>query len=351
MRPVDFASSAAVLLFAVTACSPVPDPRAALDTDLRPPIVEGIRTTGPEELELSFDEEASVAVEKARIEPPLDLLQSSAPARTVVLRVGEQVPGREYCIEATARDARGNSVTFAADFRGFNPRVPAVLLNEFTPRGAGNHPDLVELVLLSDGDMGGVVFHLGTPGNHEGRLIFPSFPVHRGDFILIHFTEVREAGAVDETADKTASRGPCACPTAFDFWMEGCGGLSANNGVLSLYASPGGALLDGTLYSTRTSASDEDYGGFGSAALLARAEELARDGGWVPAQTSIRPEDGVNPEGSSGTRSLSRNSVSADTGTAADWHVTPLRGATFGAGNMDDVYVPRKRTESTGRSP
>jgi hypothetical protein len=335
----------------IMACAPVPDPRTVAMPDLRPPTVEGVRTTGPGEIELAFDEEASVAAEKVRIEPPLCLRQAPTSGKKVVLAVEDQVPGRVYCIEATARDARGNSVSFAADFRGFNPRVPAAVINEFTPRGSGNHPDLVEIVLLSDGDMGGVVFCLGTQGSQEGRLIFPSFPVRKGDFILIHFTEDREPGALDEPGDKTASRGSCSSETAYDFWMEGCGGLSANNGVLSLWSSPGGSILDGVLYSTRTSESDEEYRGFGSAATLARAEELVLSGGWVAAEESIRPEDGVNPEGTSGTRSLSRSSASTDTGSAADWHVTPLRGATFGEVNVDEVYVPRKQANPTARSP
>lgn len=351
MRQSPLPLSAAVLQSVLLACSPVSDPRVVMEPDLRPPMVEGIRPIGPGQIELSFDEEASVALEKVRIEPELSLRQVPPPGMTLVLGVEDQVPGRQYCIEATARDARGNSVTFAADFRGFNPSVPAAVINEFTPRGSGNHPDLVEIALLSDGDMGGVAFYLGSPGSHDGRLVFPAFPVKKGDFLLIHFTAEREPGAVDETEDRAASRGPCASDTAFDFWMEGCGGLPANNGVLSLWADPGGPVLDGVLYSIRTSASDETYRGFGSAAVLTRAEELSRGGGWAQAEETIRPEDGVSPEGTSGTRTLSRSPTSADTGTAADWHVTPLRGATFGAVNSDGVYVPQKRAGTTAEAP
>jgi hypothetical protein len=93
------------------------------------------------------------------------------------------------------------------------------------------------------------------------------------------------------------------------------------------------------LYSNRTSSSDEDYGGFGSSRMLARARELAAEGGWKTAAGSVAPEDGVNPEGSTATRSLCRSSGSADTDSAADWHIAPTRGSTFGAENSDESYA------------
>ncbi len=110
--------------------------------------------------------------------------------------------------------------------------------------------------------------------------------------------------------------------------------------MLTVYDSPGGTLLDGVLYSNRTSESDELYAGFGTADVLARAQELARDGGWKTAGERPAPEDAVSPEGSTGTRSICRSSGGADTDGAADWHIVPTRGSTFGAVNSDEVYVP-----------
>ncbi len=91
---------------------------------------------------------------------------------------------------------------------------------------------------------------------------------------------------------------------------------------------------------TRTSASDSLYRGFGSAATLARAEELVRQGGWIATEQAIRPEDAVNPEAGTATRSLCRGSDSQDSDTAADWHIVPTRGSTFGTANSDERYVP-----------
>lgn len=330
---------ALALALACASCGPVPDPRGA-DVDLRPPGILAVRTVGPREISLEFDEEAIVEPAKVRISPELAVFEVSEPATRVLVSAGEQSPGLRYVLEAEAEDSRGNSASFMAEFYGFNSRVPGLLLNELTPRGTETHPDLVEIKVLTDGDMGGLALYEGTPGNFDDRLVFPSFEVRGGDFIVVHFKPMGEPAEVDETSDRASSGGFDATDAAFDFWVPGGQGLGGNNGVLSVYERPGGALIDGVLYSNRTSQSDEDYWGFGSSDTRARAEELVRDGGWKIAGERVAPEDGFNPEGTTGTRSICRSSGSADTDSAADWHIVPTRGASFGTDNSDELYVP-----------
>jgi hypothetical protein len=318
-------------------CGPVADPRSA-EADLRPPQVETVRTLGPREIGIRFNEDASLDAEKTRITPDLAISGITASARETVIRGAAQTPGRLYTLETEALDARGNSASFIVEFYGWNGSVPRLLINELTPRGSGSHPDLVELKALTAGDMGGVTLYLGTPGSHDGRIRFPSFHVAAGSFILVHLKPAGDPGEVDETADTASSTGFDASDAAFDFWMRESKGLGGNNGVVSLYDRPGGACLDGFLYSNRTSQSDERYRGFGSTEMLARAEELVRDGGWKPAGSRVLPEDGVNPDGSTGTRSIGRSSSSADSDVPSDWHIVPTRKATFGAENSDEVW-------------
>ena len=330
---------AAALLALTAACGPVPWPRGA-EPDLRPPGIEEVSASGPGSILISFDEEATLDAGSLRIEPELPVREVSPPGLTVTIGVGDQVPGREYRLEATARDGRGNSTTFLAGFFGFNARVPRVLVNEFTPRGSTSHPDLVELKVLADGDMGGLVLYAGTPSNFDARLVFPSFEVRRGSFIVVHCRPAGDPAEVDETGDPSVSGGIDASPSSRDFWLRGSSGLGGNNGVLSVYERPGGPILDGVLYSNRTSSSDERYRGFGTADVLERADELVRDGGWRIAGALVAPEDALTPEGSTATRSISRSSMSTDTDGRGDWHIVPTRGWTFGADNSDEVYAP-----------
>ena len=61
---------------------------------------------------------------------------------------------------------------------------------------------------------------------------------------------------------------------------------------------------------------------------------------WVHAGDHIAPEDAIDPDPSTATRSISRSSTSIDTDGRIDWHITPTSGATFGEVNTDEVYVP-----------
>ncbi len=332
--------SPSLLLLAIFGCGPVSDPRGASDPDLSPPCVEMVRSTGPREVELVFNEEAQIQADKLRFTPELAVNAVPGPSAVVVLGVEDQRPGRKYVMEAVAGDARGNTVSFTAEFYGFNPNVPRVVLNELRPRGSETHPDMAELKVLSDGDMGGVVLYQGTPGSFDDKLIFPSFRVRAGEFILVHFKPAGDPAERNETEDKNASGGLDASETAFDFWVFDGKGLGGNNGVLSIYERPGGRILDGVLYSNRASSSDEDYRGFGSSGMRAKADELVRDSGWKISGTDAAPEDSVNPDGSTATRSICRSSASLDTDGRADWHIVPTKKSTFGAENSDEVYVP-----------
>jgi hypothetical protein len=329
---------AAAWTLLLAACGPLADLREKLEPDLNPPALLGFKVR-QEKLELSFDEAPICTPEDVRLPPPLEMAGLSIEDTRVLLSLAGQVPGQRYTVELTVADKRGNSLSLAVELYGFNPRCPRLLINEFTPRGSSTHPDLIELKVLEPGDMAGLTLYQGTPSSWEARLVFPPLAVERGEFILVHCKPQGIPEELDETGSKEQSGGLDASPTAYDFWILGGTGLGGNNGVLSLNDRPSGGILDGVLYSNRTSASDTQYGGFGSVENLARAEELVREGGWVASGESVRPEDAVNPEESTATRSLCRSSSSADTDCAADWHTVPTRGSTFGAENSDELYV------------
>jgi len=330
-----------LVTLALAGCGPLADSRPA-DIDLLPPQVQSVQSASPSEVCITFDEETTLSEGKTRISPPLSVTAQAdaAAVNRVVLRGDRQQPGRRYVLEAEARDRRGNTASFAADFYGYNGRVPALVINEIIPRGSDTHPDAVELKALGSGNLGGVVLFLGSPGNHEAQLVLPPLEVASGSFIVLHLKPSSDPAEVNETTDPAASGGRDASSTAWDLWMKDSPGLPGANGALSLCGRIGGTCLDAVLWSNRTSQSDEAYGGFGSDQMRARAEELAQAGAWKPSGTRITPEDAVNPEGSTATRSLCRSSGSADTNTAADWHIVPTRKATLGTENSDEVYSP-----------
>jgi hypothetical protein len=345
-----FKACALAALCLCTCCGPIADMRESLNPDLIPPQLLGVRTLNAGQLELAFDEPPFCRPEDLAVEPFLTVLGVQAEDCRLLIEIASQTPGLPYQLEALVEDEAGNGLHFLTRFYGYNGEVPQLLINEFTTRGTGNHPDAVELKVMDGGNMGAVVLYEGTPNNHDDRLIFPTFPVSAGEFLIIHFKPEGIAEEIDETESRDLSGGLDASDRAYDFWIPYGTGISGNNGVISLYDRPGGEILDGVLYSNRTSDSDEKYGGFGTLDSWERARELAVDGGWLIAGEQVRPEDAVNPEGSTGTRSMCRSPGSAeaagctgaavDTDTAADWHIVPTLGFTFGEENSDEIYVP-----------
>jgi len=326
------------MALAFAGCSAEVDSRGTSDIDLTPPALLGATATSPGGAEIRFSEPVTLVEGSFTSDPPLELSGARPQGDCIVLDLSPQIPGSRYLLELTVADASGNTAHVLFALYGFNPEVPAVLINELTVRGSAAHPDIVELRVESAGNMGGLVLCNGTANNWTSRVVFPAFRVEPGEFVLAHFKPEGLPAEINETTDKTLSGGLDASATAYDFWVPEATGLNGNNGVVSLHERIGGAVLDAILYSNRTSSSDTDYGGFGTAETMERAEEIVGVGGWVVDGT-VRPEDAVNPEDSTSTRSLCRRR-GVDTNTRTDWYIVPTRGASFGSENLEEEYRP-----------
>jgi hypothetical protein len=320
----------------------VNDIRDFSDNDLFPPVIMNILPLDGFTIRLDFNERV-IFEGVPGLNPELGIAFIEENDTSLLLGFSEiQEAGVQYVIDASVMDETGNKMSFLIPFYGFNPDVPGLLINEFTTQGSTTHPDIIELLITRKGNLAGLWVIEGTTDYPENSICLPSCAVENGDYILIHFKPQGLAEEIDEAgSDLGISQGYDASPAARDFWVPGGSGLSGNNGVLAVYSAPGGPLLDAVLYSNRTSASDETYSGFGSSRMLDKTIQLLEEGGWSSSTTgALRPEDAVNPDDSTATRSVCRNAVPADTDSSADWHIVPTSGFTFGEANIDDVYEP-----------
>ena len=306
------------------------------DVDLLPPVFNGITVTSATTVIARFDEPVTMAPEAVTVEPDLTVTEVGSGEEVAITVATPLTAGRSYTLHTTVRDERGNSTTFVARFWGYNPRPPGLVINEFTTQGSKKRPDAIELYVTRDGNLGGVTVYDGCADNYRDHVVLPAVEVAAGDYLVIHATA--HGLGEDEHAGADQSDHELALPGVWDFWMQEGTGLSGKNGVLTVHAAPGGALLDGVLYSNRTSDSDERYRGFGSKATMLRADRLAELGGWKFAGELIAPEDAISSAATTSTRSLNRDSSNTDTDSAADWHTVPTRGASFGAVNSDEVH-------------
>jgi hypothetical protein len=325
----------------LTMCTPFEETRARVFGDLHPPQLEGLAMESPHMIVARFDEATSLSPKNIRLEPDLGVAAVESDSEHVVIETREKaVVGAHYTVNATVEDEAGNTLTFMLDLTGYNPDPARVIINELTPQGSGNRPDLVELLVVEGGNLGGVSFYAGSPRENSGSLIFPAMEVDDGDYLIIHLKPQGIPEEVSETADPSRSGGRDAHPEAWDFWLSEPGGLGGNNGAVSVYAYQDGPLLDAVIYSNRRYDPEDRYGSFGTKSAQLMITDVVDDGGWAIAGETVRPEDAIDPEDSTATRSISRNLAGRDTDSAADWHITPTRGASFGEKNDPRVYTP-----------
>lgn len=335
-----FIISLSILLNAVS-CSPLTDYRQLLDRDIQPPSFLGIKTENKSSIKVLFTEPVDICSDEMFIVPETPPYTATPTGNSILYEfAGELTPGKGYKLKMTVKDKSGNTLTLINSFYGFNPDIPEMVINEFTTQGSSSNPDRVEIAVMSDGNTAGAVIYEGSDYSWTQRKIFPAIDVNPGDFIIVHFKSTGDPMEIDETETKDQSGGVKPSDDAWDIWVDDGSGLSGNNGTIMLFSALYGRLMDGLLYSNRTSASDEKYRGFGSIKVMDRADRLRELSGWNTAGEIAAPEDGINPEDSTATRSMCRDSLSTDSNSKTDWHIVPTSTSTFGSVNSDSVYDP-----------
>jgi len=323
-------------------CAPLHEGVRLVEGDFHPPRILAVETRDSHTIELEFDKETEIVPGSLSVSPDLGEPSVSGSGGTKLhLRFPEPtVAGVEYVVDAGVQDARGNSLNFLARVYGHNAYPPDLLINELNPRASTTNPERVELFSRSAGNLAGITLYNGSPSDYNSRFVFPSVEIEAGDYIVLHLRPEGVPEEINETLAKNESGGSRAVDHAWDYWVAVGGGLPSNNGVVSLYTTPRGRIMDAVIWSNRTSDSDQLYRGFGTRKMMDWVDEVVGDGGWSISGYEAAPEDAVNPEGSTATRSTGRNSHSEDTDTHLDWHIVPTSGASFGSVNSDDVYSP-----------
>ncbi len=328
-----------ILLIIINSCGPLEDYRQFTDRDIKPPIFISMGTLDAKTLELHFSEKISSEPEYLFIDPAVEISSLNVENENIqIIFTRDLEPGGLFKIEISVSDLSGNSLTLISDFYGFNSNLPEIIINEFTCQGSTTNPDKVELRVLSDGNTAGICIYEGVDTEWAQRKILPPIDVVQNDYIIIHFKPAGSTDEIDETDSTDISGGLNVHPDAWDLWVEGGTGLSGNNGTITLFSNPRGNLLDCVLYSNRTSSSDEKYRGFGSTVMMNKADRLFELGGWNAEEDLIAPEDAIDPEDSTATRSICRESVYTDFNNTSDWHIVPTSTASFGEINSDLIY-------------
>ena len=214
-------------------------------------------------------------------------------------------------LEGRVEDPWGNSTSFAIDVWAYNPNRAGVLINEFSTKGSATNPDRVELRITKAGNLAGITISNGVGAYAKDRCILGNKQVYAGDFIVVAFQQG------EKTLDHTS---------------EQLGGLSSNNGCITVTESPDweSPILDAVLYSNKTTSTN---GGFGSREVEESARLLYQGRHW----DSPLAEKAIDSTDSTATRTLCRSNYN-DTNSEQDWYVCDTRGASFGGENSESHY-------------
>lgn len=275
--------------------------------DCRPPVLTNIETLGAQTVLLTFNEPIDGNFVS------LTCLQNSIRSsmvhnQQVTLALNNPIALSEaQTIEGSVRDIRGNSTYFSIKVWAKNENIPTLLINEFTTKGNETHPDRVELVATSRGNIAGVTLYAGTKDAWTDRIILPDRWVERGTYLVINFSE----GTLEDGNLKSELQT----------------GLGSNNGCLSLAKNPhySSTLLDAVVWGNHSTSTHE---GFGSKALKDSVNSLYQQGHWE----SNSCNGSIDSTNSTATRSFCRDSL-RDTNSHSEWYICATKAATFGYAN------------------
>ncbi|THB66751.1 MAG: hypothetical protein D6B26_02345 [Spirochaetaceae bacterium] len=328
------------ILTTIMACQATEDVYLFMSEGLHPPLISSIKMTSPQRIEVHSDSPLLSA--GLQLEPHIAITDSGTEGKLAWFELTEPVAiGERYAAMTVLSNDRGHSAQSLNWIYGFNPNPAGLFLNEIIVAGSGNNPDCLEILVTESGNAGGAAWFLGTAAVHEAAYFFPAIEVNAGDYILLHVQAEGLPEEVDELdGDLAASGGKLSHTAARDLWLSEPVGLPGTNAVLSLYEQADGPISDCIIYSNRTNDSDTTYRGFGTSRMLAWIEAVESENVWETAGSLLRPEDCVNPDGSTGTRSINRAWPYQDTDSKNDWHIVPTLGASFGEDNSNEVYAP-----------
>ena len=226
-------------------------------------------------------------------------------------------PGQQSELSGRVRDYSGNTTGFSVSVWGFNPRLPEMIINEFTTKGTLKSPSRTELRVLGDGNLNGIVLYCGIPDDYDVCVMLGDIEVKKDDLVVVWWTDaLPEDVAQRETG-------------VWNICSESTEKPSSNNGTLVLCENPssGSAVIDAVVYSNFSQSQE----GFGTKAALMRARWVISAGAWTG--------EAVDGTSSTATRSVSRYSDGRDSDTGSDWYITVTSGATFGAANTSEVFA------------
>lgn len=228
--------------------------------------------------------------------------------------------GTTYLLYAVVEDTYGNTLSFSSGFSGYNDRLPEIVLSEVKTECKLPNPEFIELYVLEDGNIGGMVLEVYY-NTKINSFSFPAAEVHKGDYIVLHMRTVEE-GAIDETDGITDSTATGSCSDALDFWFPSETKALGNTGVILLKERENGRITDALLYAESSKTA------WPKDSMKMAAQNAYLSDVW---EGGAEPQNAVCSDKCTATRTISRQDYLHK--GASSWIVVATSSATPGAAN------------------
>lgn len=234
---------------------------------------------------------------------------------------------KQYIIEGYIKDVAGNTLYFTDLFSGYNDRIPKVRLNEIRTEYSNPKCEFIELLICSDGNLGGMEIISAYDGLDK-TYIFPSVEVRNGEYVVLHCRKLDE-NSVDEIGDDCLLSVGSETGDYRDLWIDNNSARLGKSDVILLKDKKDGNILDAVLYS------QTDNTEWKTDILVECATQAFESNNWEEGSLA---ENAVCSDGITTTRSLSRVN---DGHNKNSWIVTATSNATIGKPNSTTIYVKK----------
>lgn len=256
------------LTFNVLGCGSTLSGLSMLSGDFSVPKITSFELKEADLVQLSFTKNVEVSnlsltllLENENQEVPCDF---SFEEEKLLLRLQNQMtPGSSYQLDGCVMDENKNILSFSIPFKGFNGRVPSLLISEVRNAYGSKSinkvkhykTEFVELFILEDGNLSGVKIISANDGE-EKSYTCPNLEVKAGSYVTVHMRTIPQDKITDEIliseidGDLTASYSLDTSSYAIDLWSENSSAVFAQSDVIAVIDSQTGLPLDALCYET-----------------------------------------------------------------------------------------------------
>ncbi len=168
--------------------------------------------------------------------------------------------GADYNICGVAESSGGNSLSFKAPFKGYNPGIPELIITEIQGDAVSSmlkdekskgtcRAEFVEVFALKGGNLAGLELVCASDGE-EKKYEFPQIKVNAGEFVIVHMRR-KGNGCESETGDNlNLSYGGYSVDGVRDLWADNDSDprIGSKEDIIIIRNGADGKILDAAMY-------------------------------------------------------------------------------------------------------